>query len=126
MALTFLTKNGYVAVEGTSVKTKRARLTAKGRATQQGLHGHHVAVEEDWRTRFGAEQVDRLRSALQSLLEQSDGDGVRLPRGLQPHPGGWRASEPYLARTQAMIEDPNGSLPHYPMVLHRGGWPDGS
>jgi DNA-binding MarR family transcriptional regulator len=126
MALTFLTKSGYVAVEGTSATTKRAQLTAQGRATQQGLHGHHIAVEDHWRTRFGAEHVDRLRSVLQSLLEQRDGDGLRLSRGLHPHPDGWRASKPYLERTRAMIEDPNGSLPHYPLVLHRGGWPDGS
>jgi hypothetical protein len=25
-----------------------------------------------------------------------------------------------------MINDPSAGLPHYPMVLHRGGWPDGS
>ncbi len=36
------------------------------------------------------------------------------------------AGEPYLAQTAAMLEDPTRMLPHYPMVLHRGGWPDGS
>jgi len=25
-----------------------------------------------------------------------------------------------------MIADPAGTLPHYPMVSHRGGYPDGS
>jgi hypothetical protein len=25
-----------------------------------------------------------------------------------------------------MLRDPNAALPHFPMVLHRGGWPDGS
>ena len=25
-----------------------------------------------------------------------------------------------------VLEDPTRMLPHYPMVLHRGGWPDGS
>ena len=126
MALTFLTKNGYVAVEGTSAQTKGARLTAKGRAAQQGLPGLHVAVEEDWRTRFSQDVVGRLRSVLQSLLEQRDGDGLRLSRGLRPHRDGWRASTRYLEHTQAMIGDPSGALPHYPIVLHRGGWPDGS
>jgi hypothetical protein len=126
MALTFLTKTGYVAVAGTSAREKRARLTAKGGAAQQGLPGLHVAIEEDWRKRFGPDDVGRLRSALQSLLEQRDGDGLRLSRGLHPDPRGWRAGKGYLERTQAMIEDPNGGLPHYPMVLHRGGWPDGS
>jgi len=45
---------------------------------------------------------------------------------LQPYPDGWRASKAYAARTQAVIDDPTAALPHYPMVLHRGGWPDGS
>jgi hypothetical protein len=34
-----------------------------------------------------------------------------LFRGLEPHPDGWRAS----------VRKPN-TLPHYPMVLHRGGF----
>jgi hypothetical protein len=25
-----------------------------------------------------------------------------------------------------MIDDPGSGLPQYPLVLHRGGWPDGS
>jgi hypothetical protein len=25
-----------------------------------------------------------------------------------------------------VLRDPHGALPRYPMVLHRGGWPDGS
>jgi hypothetical protein len=126
MALTFLAKNGYVTVAGASAPRKRARLTAKGRTAQQALPGLHIAVEDDWSTRFGADDVGRLRSAPQALLEQRDGDGLRLSQGLHPHPGGWRASKIYLERTQAVIEDPSSGLPHYPMVLHRGGWPDGS
>ena len=43
-----------------------------------------------------------------------------------PHPDGWRANPPYARLTQAMIADPAGALPHYPMVSHRGGYPDGS
>jgi hypothetical protein len=34
---------------------------------------------------------------------------------LEPYPGNWRA------RVR-----PPATLPHYPMVLHRGGYPDGS
>jgi hypothetical protein len=34
---------------------------------------------------------------------------------MQPYPDGWRAS----VRAPA-------TLPQYPMVLHRGGYPDGS
>ena len=39
----------------------------------------------------------------------------RLSKGLGPPPGGWRAA----VRAKA-------TLPQYPMVLHRGGFPDGS
>jgi hypothetical protein len=38
-----------------------------------------------------------------------------LLRSFDHHPDGWRAS---LAKPQG--------LPHYPMILHRGGFPDGS
>jgi len=51
---------------------------------------------------------------------------ARLAEGLRPYPDGWRAHKPYLAQTTAMIDDPGGSLPHYPVVSHRGGFPDGS
>jgi hypothetical protein len=126
MALTYLTKTGYVVVEGATAATKQARLTAEGREAQETLPGVHVAVEDDWRARLGPDEVSRLRSALASVLEQRDADGPRLARGLHPHPGGWRASKPYRERTQAMVDDPSAGLPDYPMVLHRGGWPDGS
>ena len=61
-------------------------------------------------------------AALTDLLERKD----LLALCLRPEAGGWRGSKPYLAQTEAMLEDPTGTLPHYPMVLHRGGWPDGS
>ena len=44
-----------------------------------------------------------------------DGEPAPLFGGLEPYPGNWRA-----AVSPAVI------LPHYPMVLHRGGYPDGS
>lgn len=121
MALTFLTRAGYVLVTGASAPTKRARVTATGREVQKDARRRHVEVERAWRTRFGAGDVDRLRSSLETARNHRE-----LSRGLQPHPGGWRASKPYLERTQAMVDDPRSALPHYPMVLHRGGWPDGS
>ena len=70
--------------------------------------------------------VGRLRSSLQHLLEQRDGKLARLARGLEPYDGGWRASAAYRTQTEAVLDDPIARLPHYPMVLHRGGWPDGS
>jgi hypothetical protein len=31
-----------------------------------------------------------------------------------------------VAATDAVLADPYARLPRYPMVLHRGGYPDGS
>jgi hypothetical protein len=65
---------------------------------------------------------DTLRGALDVVLCQTE----VLAAGLTPPEGGWRAQRPYLAQTQRLLADPLGSMPHQPMVLHRGGWPDGS
>ena len=121
MALTVLAKTGHVALEGVTAATKVARLTSAGRRFQKACGQLHPDIEKRWRQRFGADDVRRLRSALERVLEHAD-----LARGLQPHPGGWRASGDYVERTKTMIENPRATLPHYPMVLHRGGWPDGS
>ena len=88
-------------------------------------------IEDDWRARFGDGVIDRLAGALRALYAGRDGqdagpDGPLISAGLVPDPAGWRAHPPYLRLTQAMIADPAGTLPHYPMVSHRGGYPDGS
>jgi hypothetical protein len=67
-----------------------------------------------------------LRRSLLSVIGPGDGGWPRLSLGLRPYPGGWRARSPYLRQTTAVLDDPGAALPHYPMVLHRGGWPDGS
>ncbi len=121
MALRYLTKTGHVVVE-----SKVARLTPQGREAQEAAPVLHAHLEQRWGERFGADGVDRLRAALQGVLDQRDGARARLSLGLEPPPGGWRATKPYVERTKAVLEDPIGRLPHYPMVLHRGGWPDGS
>ncbi len=122
MALTFLTKGGHVDVAGTSAATKRARLTAKGLEVQKGLRGRHDQVERAWRTRFGAGDVrtssDRRSRACLPTTTSLEGC-IRTPAA------GARAS-PTSNSTEAMLEDPRSALPHYPLVLHRGGWPDGS
>jgi len=61
-----------------------------------------------------------------NALRVLTGEGVRIRDLPRPYPGGWRARNPYLRQTTAVLDDPDGALPHYPMVLHRGGWPDGS
>jgi hypothetical protein len=47
--------------------------------------------------------------------EHAPADKSRLLLGLKPYADGWRAA----------VREPE-TLPHFPMVLHRGGFPDGS
>jgi hypothetical protein len=62
--------------------------------------------------RFGRETVTAPREAPERLASDP---GSRLSEGLEPPPGSWRAA----VRAK-------GPLPQYPMVLHRGGFPDGN
>jgi hypothetical protein len=110
MALRFLAKTGHVSVEA-----KRAVLTDKGMKAQAAAPDLHAAVEGAW-------DAKRVRETTRAILEQR----LSLSEGLRPYPDGWRARKRYVEQTNAVIEDPTGRLPHYPLVLHRGGWPDGS
>jgi DNA-binding MarR family transcriptional regulator len=118
-AVGFLQRNGYAAIEpDPATRSKLVRLTEQGLATQAQHTRLARAVERRWRKRLGGD-FDRLARALVT--------GRQLALGLQPYPDGWRAvRNPYRARTQAVLADPASALPRYPMVLHRGGYPDGS
>jgi hypothetical protein len=98
MALGFLQKRGLVSADPT------IRLTPKGLDGQEAYHERLNAIEGRWTRRF-----PDLKNSLQPLA------GDRLQLGLEPYPEGWRAK----------VRKPD-ALPHYPMVLHRGGYPDGS
>ena len=88
------------------------RLTAAGARAKRAYHELAGGIEDRWRDRFGASRAAVLRGALERLAV---GDPPPLFGGLAPYPGGWRARVP-----------PPSALPHYPMTLHRGGYPDGS
>jgi DNA-binding MarR family transcriptional regulator len=102
VALGFLRKRSIVVVE-----QNVAKLTQKGRDARDAYRQLIGIIEERWQSHFGEDTIRTLRE----LLEPLAGD----LRGLEPYPDGWRAS----------VRKPN-TLPHYPMVLHRGGFPDGS
>jgi hypothetical protein len=72
-------------------------------------------IESRWRERFGAEVVDELRDTLEPLVIPSAGGRPPLFAAIEPYPNGWRAAGRGRER-----------LPHFPVVLHRGGFPDGS
>ena len=65
-----------------------------------------------WRARFGDDVIAAVRRSLEPLAA---GDPPPLFAGLEPHPDNWRA------KTRPLTV-----LPHFPMTLHRGGYPDGS
>ena len=122
MASGYLAKNGLVSVED----GKRIRLSADGIRARDESSAKIGAVERVWSAGIGAERVARLRAALCDMIERRDESGSLLARGLEPLPGGWRSKPPYATQTALLLRDPNAALPHFPMVLHRGGWPDGS
>jgi len=105
---------------------KLIRLTPGGLAAQDDYLRRLDEVERRWRAQYGAGEIGALRRSLWSVTGQRDEGRPRLAQGLRPYPDGWRAARPYLRQTTAVLSDPHGALPHYPMVLHRGGWPDGS
>jgi DNA-binding MarR family transcriptional regulator len=114
--VSFLTKRGFAVVEAEAAdsRTKVLKLTRKGQLARDQYHALVKAVEERWRSRFGADTIARLRETLEELAGSGDAKSP-LFQGLDPHPDNWRAK---IKRAE--------TLPHYPMVLHRGGYPDGS
>jgi DNA-binding MarR family transcriptional regulator len=117
MAMGILRKKRFAVIEGEKPgsRTKVARLTAKGRDAQEAYRKLLAAIEKRWQTRFGEKAIGALRESLERMAGDGGAATSRLFRGLEPYPEGWRASKPKPE-----------TLPHYPMVLHRGGFPDGS
>jgi len=117
MAMGVLQKRRVAVVEPdpTGSRAKIARLTPKGREAQDGYRRLSGMIEQRWQVRFGKDTIRALRDSLERLAGEPTAQQSPLFRGLEPYPDGWRAS----------VRKPN-TLPHYPMVLHRGGFPDGS
>jgi DNA-binding MarR family transcriptional regulator len=117
MAAGFLVKRRFVVVEPdpAASRTKVVRLTAKGRAAQAEYLQLLDTIEKRWQARFGEDAIRSLREPLEQLVGEPTARTSPLFHGLDPYPEGWRAS----------VRRPD-TLPHYPMVLHRGGYPDGS
>jgi hypothetical protein len=114
MCVSFLEKRGYAVVQAVE-RAKMLSLTAKG-LRARALYSELVwKIEDRWRTDFGKDVISGLRERLELLVGQPTAELSPLLRGLEPYPDGWRASFPRPKR-----------LPYYPMVLHRGGYPDGS
>lgn len=116
MAVKRLEQRGFgaVAAETKGSRVKAFILTAKGRQARNIYYQLVLDIEKRWEASFGR-PVARLRRSLERLAAESSAGQSPLFTGLEPYPDCWRASVP---RREV--------LPHYPMVLHRGGFPDGS
>jgi DNA-binding MarR family transcriptional regulator len=117
MSVGFLQRGRYLVVERdpTDSRTQVARLTATGLQAQDAYRQLPGVIEERWQARFGKDDIRTLRESLERLVSSPTAQLSPLFKGLEPYPDGWRAS----------VRKPD-TLPHYPMVLHRGGFPDGS
>jgi hypothetical protein len=99
-------------------KWKAIRLTPAGAAVAGESDALLAALEDRWARRYGTAAIAALRQPLETLADGPQGAGRAgspLFAAIEPSPDGWRAS----------VRRP-ATLPHYPMVLHRGGYPDGS
>ncbi|MGH9017515.1 MAG: hypothetical protein ACRDY1_07180, partial [Acidimicrobiales bacterium] len=116
MTTGFLARIGCVVVEAdpTATRGRQVRLTAKGSRARSAYRRVLRQVEKQWSTRLGPDTVAELRRALERLVGPATAPSPLLD-GLVPYPDGWRAARPRPAL-----------LPHHPMVLHRGAFPDGS
>ncbi len=119
MGLGFLEKGRYVDVvpDETASRARLARLTAKGLKAREAYRQRLGVLEERWRARFGEDSIRNLREALARCVGDPTAPLADSPLslGLKPYPDGWRAA----------VRPPD-TLPHHPMVLHRGGFPDGA
>jgi DNA-binding MarR family transcriptional regulator len=118
MGVGFLVRHGCALWEPVpgAARGKVVSLTPKGEAARAKYRRILDATEQAWEERFGRSEMASLRGALGRLVgEAPTADRSPLFEGLVPYPDGWRA------RVRRPV-----TLPHYPMVLHRGGYPDGS
>lgn len=123
MAMGILKKHKLVAEEAIpGAKTgKQVRLTPAGTEIKHRARQLVETMEAEWRARIGDAAIHRLRAALETIARaegaepDENGNALLIYAGLRAHEDNWRAGTK-AAKT----------LPHFPMVLHRGGYPDGA
>jgi DNA-binding MarR family transcriptional regulator len=93
---------------------KVVRLTPKGQLARDRYTERLESIEERWCELFGSGVIADVRAPLERLAG-AGGPGSPLFAGIEPGPRNWRSD----------VRPPQ-TLPHFPMVLHRGGYPDGS
>jgi DNA-binding MarR family transcriptional regulator len=94
---------------------KVVRLTPQGHDARDAYQHWIKDVELRWQQRYSLETVRELHSSLEAII----GSPIAVPSALldtiRPYSDGWRAQ----------LRTPD-TLPHYPVISPRGGFPDGS
>ena len=118
MCIGFLERRGRLVIgpDPSASRGQVLRLTPDGLTSQARAQRLVAETEARWNQRFGATALAELRRTLEVVVGVSPrAEDSPLFIGLSPPEAGWRAS----------VRRPE-TLPHYPMVLYRGGYPDGS
>lgn len=87
--------------------SKEASITDAGRRALAAADAAVAAVEADW--------PRELRARLEPLVGDGTVDGSALAEAIRPPERTWRDRRPSPM-----------TLPHHPVISHRGGYPDGS
>ena len=90
-------------------------LTDAGRSAKSDYETLVRTIEHLWAKQFGGDVTRRLRSALEQVVVDETLDRSPLAELVKAPEGCWRS----WVKTAE-------TLPHFPMILHRGGYPDGS
>ena len=117
MCTGFLERRDCAVIEPDPAATrgKVIRLTDKGVQARANYERLLAATEERWRAVYGPRRARCAARRPRAPRRRRHPRLVSPGRRPAPEPGNWRAS----------VQTPE-TLPHYPMVLHRGGFPDGS
>jgi hypothetical protein len=90
-------------------------LTAAGQSANADYETLARTIEQSWSRRFPGDLTGRLRSALEQVVVDTTLDQSPLAFLVKAPQGCWRS----------WVKTPE-TLPHFPMILHRGGYPDGA
>jgi hypothetical protein len=113
-AMAFLT--GWRQRPRLTVESARTlTLTDAGRSAKTDYETSVRTIEHLWAKQFGGDVTRRLRSALEQVVVDATLDRSPLAQLVKAPEGCWRS----------WVKTPE-TLPHFPMILHRGGYPDGS
>jgi DNA-binding MarR family transcriptional regulator len=118
MCLARLKRVGHLTEvpDPSSARGKLIKLTATGTKAQSQFDERHGVIRDQWNDRFGSAAVEQLTEAARQIAGDPGSEAESIFRaGCAPGPDNWRAS----------VKPPQ-TLPYYPMVLHRGGFPDGA